>query len=405
MTRIAYLAPEIPALSATFVYEELHGLERRGFSVLPLSVLRPAEPAAGQEGLARRTQIVYDRPKWLLALAGAALLPFQAGLGKALAWLWADVRECGLFSAAAARLTFQFLAAGRVARLLKRHRCHHLHVHFAHVPTQIGMYASALAGLPFTCTAHANDIFERGLLLPKKAERAARMLTISEHNLTYLKHLGVDAGKLGMVRCGVCFPPPLARRPVVQGTRYRLGSLGRLVEKKGMDTLLRALALLRDEPWEIELRIAGDGPLRPRLEALAAELGLGGRVHFVGGLPHRAVAAWLGELDAFVLACRPDANGDMDGIPVVLMEAMSQGVPVISTRLSGIPELVIDGQTGLLAVPGDAADLAGRIRHLLGSAELRTILAARALDHVRGEFGQEVNLDRLILELGLGEVA
>lgn len=404
MTRIAYLAPEIPALSATFVYEELHGLERRGFAVLPLSVRRPAQPALGQEALAGRTHIVYDRPKWLLALGEAFLLPFQAGLAKAFGWLWADLKECGPFSAAAARLTFQFLAAGRVARLLKQHRCQHLHVHFAHVPAQIGMYAAALSGLPFSFTAHANDIFERGLLLPQKAQRAARLLTVSEHNLAYLKQLGVDAGKLAMVRCGVSFPLPLARRPVIQGTRYRLGSLGRLVEKKGMDTLLRAVAMLTDEPWEVELSIAGDGPLRRPLEALATELGLRGRVHFAGSLPHRAVAAWLGELDAFVLACRPDAKGDMDGIPVVLMEAMSQGVPVVSTRLSGIPELVIDGQTGLLATPGDPADLAACIRQLLGSAELRTILAARALAHVRSEFSQEVNLDRLIAELGFESV-
>lgn len=401
--KIAYLAPEIPALSATFVYEELQGLERRGIAVLPLSVRRPDAPARGQEGLARRTRVIYDRSKWRLALAGAVCLPFLAGFGKAWRWLWADMRRCGLLSAAAGKLAFQFLAAGRVARLLKEQGCEHLHAHFVHVPTQIAMYASALARIPFTCTAHANDIFERPLLLAEKAARARCMLTISEHNLAYLKRLGVNERKLALVRCGVNFPPPAGRRRLGRGGRWRIGSLGRLVEKKGMDVLLEAVAALRGGPDEIELEIAGEGPLRWELEALAIRLGLGQRVRFVGSLPHRAVAAWLGGLDAFVLACRPDSRGDMDGIPVALMEAMSQGVPVVSTRLSGIPELVIDGRTGLLAGPGDSGDLAACIGRLLGSAELRAALAAGAVEHVRAEFGQEVNLDRLLACLG-GEV-
>lgn len=397
--KIAYLAPEIPGLSATFVYEELLALERRGFSVLPLSVRRPAQPAPGQENLAARTLIVYDRPKWLLAFAGVLSLPFQSGTRKALAWLWADMRQCGLLSGAAARLAFQFLAACRVARLLGRHGCTHLHAHFVHVPTQIAMYASAISGLPFTCTAHANDIFERGLLLPEKAERARCMLTVSEHNLAYLARLGIEAHKLAMVRCGVSLPPAPPRRRPGQGMRFRIGSLGRLIEKKGMDILLHAVAALGARPYRIELCIAGDGPLRHELETLACGLGL--RVRFIGNLAHADVGDWLAQLDVFVLACRPDAHGDMDGIPVALMEAMSQGVPVVSTRLSGIPELVIDGQTGLLARPGDSTGLAACIDRLLASSELRILLAARALAHVNAEFSQEANLDRLLSCMGM----
>lgn len=395
--RIAYLAPEIPALSATFVYEELLALERRGFDVLPLSVHRPAAPAHGQAELARRTTVVYDRPKWLLAFVELLLLPFHRGLLKALGWLWSDLRDCRFCSGNAAKLAFQFLAAGRVARLLTRHGCRHLHIHFVHVPTQIGMYASALAGVPYTCTAHANDIFERGLLLPQKAARSARMLTVSRHNLVHLLRLGVPVGKLAVVRCGVSLAARAAsgeRRP----GPWRIGSLGRLVEKKGMDVLLKAVAALPPE-LAPEVEIAGDGPLRFALETLAAELGIAERVRFVGALAHADVAAWLAGLDVFALACRPDARGDMDGIPVVLMEAMSQGVPVVSTRLSGIPELVIDGRTGLLAEPGDANSLAERLARLLDSAPLRGELAARALAHVRGEFGQDTNLDRLIASL------
>jgi glycosyltransferase involved in cell wall biosynthesis len=182
--------------------------------------------------------------------------------------------------------------------------------------------------------------------------------------------------------------------------RYRIGTLARLVEKKGMDVLIRAVAELRDRPYRIELSIAGDGPLRSELETLVRDLNLTDTVRFEGGIAHSQVADWMRNLDAFVLACRKDSHGDMDGIPVVLMEAMSQSVPVVSTRLSGIPELVVHEETGLLADPGDHSSLAAQIDRLLESAELRSRLADRAMGHVRREFGQDVNLDRLLRHFG-----
>lgn len=396
-TIIAYLAPEIPATSATFVYEELLGIERRGLSVIPISVHRPSQAARGQAALLERTLIVYEGSKLGMLAQGLVGIPlFGRSAWKALRWLATDMAELGLLKLRSWKLAFQFLAAVRLARLLKRHRCVHLHVHFAHVPTQIAMYASALSGIPFTVMAHANDIFERGLLLPRKAQRALKFLTISEYNCEYLKRNGVDANKLAVVRCGVSISAQAAPRPVMSRERYRLGTLGRLVEKKGVDVLIRALAELRGGKYSVELDIAGDGPLRNELEALVTELGLAESVHFKGGLAHGEVAAWMGGLDAFVLACKQDANGDMDGIPVVLMEAMSQFVPVVSTRLSGVPELVVHETTGLLAIAADPCDLARQIDRLLMSEALRRDLVVGAHAHVMQEFSQEVNLDRLL---------
>lgn len=397
---IGYLAPELPALSATFVHEELLGLERRGFRVQPFTVRRPAAPAPGQEALAARTQVLYDRGAPAMVLAGLAALPrFGARLVVALGQLTSDMAAVGPWRGAAWKLAYQWLAAARLARLLRESGCTHLHVHFAHVPTQIAMYACAMAGVPFTAMAHANDIFERGLLLPQKARRARRLLTISEHNAGYLRSVGVAPGQLAVVRCGVSFPtradpPVFADKP-----RYRLGTLCRLVEKKGVDDLLRALAALRGLPWEVELDIAGDGPLRAPLEALARELGVQDRVSFIGPVAHRDVTAWLHSLDAFVLACKVDAAGDMDGIPVSLMEAMSQRVPVVSTRLSGIPELVVHERTGLLAEPADPASLAAVLRRMLENAPLRRALTEGAATHVQQEFGQAENLDRLLAHI------
>lgn len=396
-TGIAYLAPEIPALSATFVYEEMFGLEKLGFSILPVSVHKPFHPAKGQEQLISRTIYLYGRPVLRVALSGLLQLPLSgAGAYRALGLLISDLARCGVLHPGTWKLAYQFLVAAKLARLLKSNRVSHLHVHFAHVPAQIAMYASAMSGVPFTVMAHANDIFERGLLLRQKAERAVKMLTISEFNRAFLESIGVPRERLAVVRCGVSFQFSPPARPFQKQDWYRLGTLGRLVEKKGIDVLIRAIAALQNRAYRIELSIAGDGPLREELMALANSLGVAQVVNFEGALAHSEVATWMRGLDAFVLACRRDKNSDMDGIPVVLMEAMSQSVPVVSTRISGIPELIIHGRTGVLANPDDHQDLSIQIDTLVESPDLRYRLVREAATHVEREFGRGINLKRLL---------
>jgi len=213
--------------------------------------------------------------------------------------------------------------------------------------------------------------------------------------------VGVPPGKLAVVRCGVSLASRTDRPLYEARLRYRIGSLGRLVEKKGMDELIRAVALLRSRRYDIELTIAGDGPLREPLAALAAELGIRASVHFEGALGHAAVNEWLRTLDVFALACKADARGDIDGIPVALMEAMSQRVPVVSTRLSGIPELVVHERTGLLAGPADAESMALALARLLDDPALRATLADAAARHVQSEFSQDINVERLLVQLRL----
>lgn len=314
----------------------------------------------------------------------------------ALRYLLADMGALGWFRLGSWKLLYQFLAGVRLARSLQQAGCTHLHIHFAHVPAQIGMYASALSGIPFTVTAHANDIFERGVLLKAKAARAKRFCTISEYNIRHLRGLGIPAEQLAIVRCGVSLAADAAavgRR--VHGAVVHIGSLGRMVEKKGFDVLIQSVALLKQRGQAVMLHIAGDGPLRGELTALVQSLALTQDVVFQGSMPHSRVSAWMKELDIFALACKQDKAGDMDGIPVVLMEAMSQALPVVSTRLSGIPELVQHEQTGLLAAPADVQDMAAQLQRLIASAPLAEKLAQQAFDFVKGEFSQEVNLDRL----------
>lgn len=395
---IAYLAPEIPARSATFVYEEIHELERTGHIVVPFSLHVPTDPAPDQSAIADRTTYLYQHGYGKTLLKGF-VDAFRPGSGvfKALPWLWHDIRQ--ISAKQAVKLGFQFLAAITFARYLKQSGCEHLHVHFAHVPTQVAMYAAKMADIPFTLTSHANDIFERALLLKVKAERAKAFYTISDYNLAYLKQLGLSAAKLGIVRCGVSFAyRKKAPHLTVANNEIVIGSLGRLVEKKGMDVLIRAIFIVKKlfPDTFISLQIAGDGPLKPSLMKLVSDLALTETVIFKGAVPHSDVTNWLDTLDVFVLACKQDSNGDMDGIPVVLMEAMSQSVPVISTRLSGIPELIIHNETGLLAEPGSAESLADAITQLLGKPQQLTGITDKALQHVMNEFSLESNVQRLI---------
>jgi colanic acid/amylovoran biosynthesis glycosyltransferase len=396
MSSVAYLGPEIPALSATFVYEEILALSSRGIPTTIFSVHKPASIAAGHENLMNRTHYLYGASKIWAALLALSCIRFHAGSLEALSRLLADIRKVGMFGGAALSLTYQCLVAFRLARLMKIAGCTHLHVHFAHVPTQIAMYASSISGVPFTMVGHANDIFQRPLLLKEKSERAKRFITISEYNLRHLVELGVKVDKLSVVRCGVSFEVKSGFKPWKKDAKLRIGSIGRLVEKKGFDILLRAVATLACKDYPITLSIAGDGPLKDDLIDQSTQLSMSDYVELVGAIPHSEVAQWIESLDVFVLACKLDSNGDMDGIPVVLMEAMARGVPVISTSISGIPELVVHGVTGLLARPGDAIDLAEKIVMLLDSPDLADTLIKKAALHVSEEFGREVNVSRLI---------
>ena len=169
-----------------------------------------------------------------------------------------------------------------------------------------------------------------------------------------------------------------------------------MVEKKGVETLLHAAALLQKRGVDFRLSITGGGKLENELCTTADQLGLAEIVDFPGPMVNEQVPLWLRSLDLFVLPCQQDSNGDMDGIPVVLMEAMASGIPVISTRISGVPELIAHGQDGLLVEPRSEAALANAITQLLSSDELRASFSRNGRLKVIREFDTEVNIRRLI---------
>jgi colanic acid/amylovoran biosynthesis glycosyltransferase len=397
--KLAYLAPEIPALSATFVYNEIFQLEQLGYSVVPFSVHRPGISLADNKlaDLEKNVFYLYAQKKYVVLKENALFfLKHPLRYLITLKMLLSDMFKVGIFSRTAMGLVFRFFYSVILARQLLKTDVQHIHVHFAHVPADIAMYAASLSGISFSVTAHANDLFERAWLLAEKVNRAKFFATISEFNREFLRQHGCNVGQVAVVRCGVdveCFNH---QKKSGSSELPKIGFIGRLVEKKGADDLLLAVNELKKRGINFKLVIAGSGPLEGNLTKLAKELGLLDEwVSFAGAIAHSAIPEFLSELDIFVLPCKQDRAGDMDGIPVVLMEAMLSGVSVISTRLSGIPELVVDRETGLLVEPGNKIQLANAIQVLIEDITLKKQLNNNAILKVKKEFNLKDNAAQL----------
>lgn len=395
---IAYLAPEIPSVSATFVYNEILKIQEKGINVVPISIhkINNVVRDSKVEELAQKTFYLYKR-NLLSALVNSVwfVLIKPKNYLNTFFMVLGDIISSGLNKLSSWKLLYQFLYASLVAKELLDNSCQYLHVHFAHVPTQIGMYASSLAGIPFSFTSHANDIFENKLLLKEKVERAKAAITISEYNYSYLSNLGADISKLKVVRCGIDTSKYVLKNQTSIKHIPKIGSLGRLIEKKGMDDLILALSKLNNKGIDFQLEIGGDGLLQTYLKELADVNGIGSKTKFKGAIPNDEVYDWLRSLDLFVLACKEDTGGDRDGIPVVLMEAMSIGIPVIATNISGIPELIQDQKSGLLAQPDNPESLANAIETLHGSHSIAEITQT-ARNTIEREFELNSNVEQLL---------
>ncbi|HYN63399.1 MAG TPA: glycosyltransferase family 4 protein, partial [Candidatus Limnocylindrales bacterium] len=278
---------------------------------------------------------------------------------------------------------------------------HHLHAHFAARGAVGANVMSRAWGVPYSMTVHAYDLFLPNPRLPALTLGAALVVAISEYDRQELLRLvpAADPERITVIHAGVPVDElraggPGPQRPARE--RPLVVSVGRLVPKKGMDVLVRAVALLARDGIPVSCEIIGDGGERPRLEALIRKLGVEALVTLRGELLPAEARFRIAEADLFALACVRAPNGDMDGIPVALMEGMAVGTPVVSTRLSGIPELVTDDENGLLVEPGDPTYLAAAIRRLLDDRPFAHGLAVSAARTIADRFDQDANA-RLLL--------
>ncbi|MDH3663901.1 MAG: glycosyltransferase family 4 protein, partial [Alphaproteobacteria bacterium] len=265
----------------------------------------------------------------------------------------------------------EFLQAGMIANDILQHpEIVHLHGHFCHGATTVTWFASRLTGQPFSFTAHAKDIYQRKLnprdLLPQKLAAARFVVTCTEANKTHLDQLAVEQGKVHRIYHGLDLerftPAPRHRDP----DRPVILAVGRFTKKKGFPSLVEALAHVRDRGRPFHCRLIGEpGDDSDEIERWVRTTGLIDRIEIMGAMPQDRLKAAYQAADLFVLPCLVVEDGDRDGIPNVLAEAMAMELPVISTAVSGIPELVEDGASGLLVPPSDAERLAEAMVALL----------------------------------------
>jgi colanic acid/amylovoran biosynthesis glycosyltransferase len=398
---IGYLTSRFPTPSETFVYREVAEFNRRGWKVHTFGLHAAKTPADAELAqLAKDTQIIYCGFAALLLQAIGQTLCHPLRTLRTLLLVIGDVIHPGEKTSllTRAKLFIQFLAALRLGKMLLNQQVEHLHCHFAHSPTTVGMYAATFAKISFSFTGHANDLFERRSLLKRKLSRAAFVVAISHwHKELYTRIDPSIKHKTHVIRCGVDVTQwqPNSLRPSRNGV-LRVLAVCRLVEKKGVDLLIEALASMQKEhgiAWK--MTVAGDGPEREKLEALAQQHNCADSIQWLGFVDNQNIPTLLAEADLFSLACRVDERGDQDGIPVVLMEAMAAGVPVLCGKLPAIAELIEHDQSGLLVDTNDTSLFTSELARLANDDSLRSTLATAGRQRVVEEFSLSGNIDRL----------
>ncbi len=408
---VAFVLKGYPRLSETFIAQEIRGLEERGLDIRLISLRRPTDHHVHPVHREISAPVNY-LPEYLYRAPARVWRGWRAGrrlLGYGAArrtWLRDLARD------PTPNRVRRFGQALVLARELPAD-VGWIHAHFLHTPASVARYAALMLGLPWSCSAHAKDVWTTPAW--EKAEKLADcrwLVTCSRTNREHLAHLAPIGRHVDLVYHGLDegrFPPPESRRPPRDGSDAGdpvvLLSVGRAVVKKGYDDLLDALGRL---PATVHWRLVhiGGGPLARRLKRRARRDGLAGRITWMGPQPQEAVLAQYRAADAFVLACRIADDGDRDGLPNVLMEAQSQGLACLSTAVSAIPELIVTDETGVLVAPGDEVALAAALARLIADAGLRQRLGAAGMERVRTAFSFEDGIDRLARRFGppaLGE--
>jgi len=403
--RVAFVLKGYPRLSETFIAQEIAALERRGLEILIVSLRQPTNARRHPVHDEIRASILY-LPEYLL------LEPLRVLRA------WWRVRSFSTYASARA-LWLRDLSRDRTPNRIRRFGqalvlaaelpgdVQRLHAHFLHTPASVTRYCALLLGLPWTGSAHAKDIWTTPEW--EKREKLAScewLVTCTRANRDYLAALS-PAGKVELVYHGVDFEK---FKPASAPARARDGrnpsdpvvilSVGRLVEKKGTGVLLQALARI---PHGLNWRLVhvGGGPLKSRLQRLAVELGISSRVQWRGALTQDALLTEYRNADVFALASRIAADGDRDGLPNVLAEAQSQALACVATRVSAIPELVRDGQTGLLVDENDAGGLARALETLVANPARRRALGQAGQARVTEAFALDANIEALARKFGL----
>jgi colanic acid/amylovoran biosynthesis glycosyltransferase len=401
--RVAYILLHFPYLTETFIAEEIRAVQAQGVEVQIVSLLGPGRGFVQELSARLLTQCWYAP-----ALASPHLWWSQIRIVRTkptqyVALLLQLLRQpypngaCILF---AKRLVI-FLKAVAVAAKFEREKIDLVHAHFASLPGAAAWVCARLIERPFSVTAHAYDLFISNDLLRLVATEADGIVAISEFNRQHIEHsCGCPPEKIAVIHCGVDLRQFLHRTAPESSKRVcdvlRIISVGSLNQKKGHACLIEACRLLKERGLAFTCTIVGRGTEEVRLRRLIEQHGLYREVILKGALPNVEVIRTYPDHDLFVLPCVIASDGARDGIPVVMMEAGAQALPIVSTPISGIPELVRHRKTGLLVPPHDASALADAICELADNPDLREQLGVAARALVDAEFNIQRSANRLV---------
>ncbi|WP_127600367.1 glycosyltransferase family 4 protein [Nitratireductor alexandrii] len=409
-SHIAVVLKCYPRLSETFVAQELLELERAGFRLTLVSLRHPTDKKTHPINDEIRARTLY-LPEYLHHEPGRVLAA------------WRKVRRLPGYRQARnnwLRDLRRDPSANRIRRFGQAlvfaaefpQDAAWIYSHFLHTPSSVARYAAEMRQMRWSASAHAKDIWTSpDWEIQEKLAASDWTVTCTAGGARHLKSLADDPDKVSLVYHGIDlsrFSPPAAPAYARDGSDprdpARILSVGRAVTKKGLDTLAAALARLpADLNWH--WTHIGGGELSEALKAQVAELGLAGRVSLHGSMPQREVLAEYRKADLFVLPCRIAPNGDRDGLPNVLVEAQSQGLVCVSTPVSGIPELILDGETGFLVAPDEPEPLAVTIETLIRDPGLRRRIGEAAEHRVRTAFDHRGAIGRLIARFVASGVA
>lgn len=384
--KVGYVVKRYPRFSETFIVNEILAHEAAG-RALEIFSLYPPNDAHFQDVISRvRSRVTYVPGESLRATELWSTLEGAAG---EMPGFWERLEGA---RGANAREVYQ---AVWLARRVVAGGIGHLHAHFGTTAAAVARLAARFAGIRYTFTAHAKDIFHEEVNaedLRRKMTDAASVITVSDFNVAHLRREhGLAAAKVRRLYNGIDlerFPfgdPEVRERKVI--------AVGRLIEKKGFAVLVESMALLRSEGVEATCEIIGSGELEGALRRQISDLGLGDRVQLSGALPQGEVIRRVGAASVFAAPCVVGGDGNADGLPTVLLEAMALGTPCVATDVTGIPEVVRSGETGWLVRQREAGELARALRMLLQDAGLRRRLATGARALLEAEFDIRKNAE------------
>lgn len=388
---IAYLLLHFPYLTETFVAEEIRVIRELGFNVHIISLLEagdgPIQPAS--EELLRFT---WYSPGIISLYSLRSVLYYLLKSPRKFLKLVIDIlsqpynMDISLFF----KRGVIFIKAANAAFYLKDKNVTGIHSHFAWLSGAATYICSALLKIPFTVTTHAYDIFASNDLLPLVCKKAIHVVTISEYNKRYLMdQVEIPSSKISVIHCGVKssnLDNPFIKKGTTSEKAIKYLSVGSLITKKGHNYLIDACDHLKQRGIDFVCNIVGTGPDHNDLQNQINEHGLQNQVNLLGAMLSGDLKFEFNNHDVFVLASVRSNLGDQDGIPVVLMEAGAAGLPLISTNISGIPEIVVDGKTGIMVEPEDSLALADAMQKLANNPDLRDFYGQNALELVRAEY-------------------